>query len=141
MAAARLAGTKNVMPRGSNGNERSAGTQRNKRRGVRKKSAPARATRTRAGKAAGNAATDIKSLAQIYAPGAIRELARLSVEAQSEAARISAIDKILDRAGHPIRTMAGTAEKPMEIVVAVSASLDAKLDRIANAIAAGKAED
>ena len=93
-----------------------------------------------AGKTGDKTATDIKSLARGYAAAAIKELARLSVEAQSESARVSAIDKILDRAYGPIRTIAGNKEKPMEIVVGVSASLDAKLDRIAHGIAAGSPE-
>jgi hypothetical protein len=87
-------------------------------------------------------ALDIKTLARLYAPAAIQELARLSVEAQSEAARVSAIDRLLDRAyGRPNGTITGNREKPLEMIVGVSASLNAKLDRIANAIAAGATQD
>jgi hypothetical protein len=106
----------------------------------RNKDASKRAPSKAAGRTGDKTATDIKSLARGYAAAAIKELARLSVEAQSESARVSAIDKILDRAYGPIRTIAGNKEKPMEIVVGVSASLDAKLDRIAHGIAAGSAQ-
>lgn len=41
---------------------------------------------------------EIKELAQQYAPEAIAELARLMKEAESDAARVSAIKEILDRA-------------------------------------------
>ena len=40
---------------------------------------------------------DIKALAQVHAPVAISELARLAVEAQSEPARVAAIKELLDR--------------------------------------------
>src|SRR5258706_1475207 len=120
--------------------ERRVGAKRSKPKGRREKSLPKRAAIGVADELRGSPASDIKSLARIYAPGAMRELARLSVEAQSETARISAIDKILDRAHGPIRATAGNMEKPLEIIVGVSASLDAKLDRIAHAIAAGSAQ-
>jgi hypothetical protein len=42
---------------------------------------------------------DIKALAQKHTDGAIAELARLAVGAESEAARVSAIKELLDR-GH-----------------------------------------
>jgi hypothetical protein len=41
---------------------------------------------------------EVKALAQTYAPAAIKELARLSTEAESEAARVAASKEILDRA-------------------------------------------
>lgn len=44
------------------------------------------------------ATADVRALAGKYAPDAISELARLSIEAESEAARVSAIKEILDRA-------------------------------------------
>jgi hypothetical protein len=111
------------------------------RKDGRKKNAPTK--KSSLTNASRKATADIKSLARVYAPAAIRELARLSVDAQSETARVSAIDKILDRAYGPVRTAAGTGakEKPLEMIVGVSASLNAKLDRIANAIAAGAAQD
>src|SRR6185295_8321696 len=57
--------------------------------------------RERAGrpKGARNKVTaEVKALAQTYAPAAIEELARLSTEAESEAARVAASKEILDRA-------------------------------------------
>jgi hypothetical protein len=44
------------------------------------------------------ATADIRELARQYAPDALKELARLSVNAVSEAARVGAIKEILDRA-------------------------------------------
>jgi len=127
------------MAGGSKAHERSGMLPGNHKAG-RKRSVSKRTTRKTVDRSADNPTIDIKSLARIYAPGAIRELARLSVEAQSESARISAIEKILDRAYGPLRTTAGTSEKPLEIIFGVSASLDAKLDRIAHAIAVGTAQ-
>lgn len=43
------------------------------------------------------ATADIKALAQAHAPVAIKELARLAVKAESEAARVAAIKELLDR--------------------------------------------
>ena len=44
------------------------------------------------------ATADIKALAQVHAPQALEELARLASEATSEQARVAAIKEILDRA-------------------------------------------
>lgn len=44
------------------------------------------------------ATADVRALAGQYGPDAIKELARLAVEAESEPARVSAIKEILDRA-------------------------------------------
>ena len=44
------------------------------------------------------ATADVKALAQSYAPEAVKELARLALNAQSEQARVTAIKEILDRA-------------------------------------------
>lgn len=44
------------------------------------------------------ATADVKALAQKYAPAAMAELARLSVEAESEQARVAACKEIMDRA-------------------------------------------
>lgn len=43
------------------------------------------------------ATADIKALAQAYAPAAMKELARLSVLAESEPARVAAIKELFDR--------------------------------------------
>lgn len=44
------------------------------------------------------ATADVKALAQKHGPSAIKELARLMVKAESEAARVAACNAILDRA-------------------------------------------
>ena len=62
------------------------GSKPGERRGGRKAGTPNKAT------------VEIRSLARDYAPAAIEELARLSTEAQSEQARISACNAVLDRA-------------------------------------------
>ena len=41
---------------------------------------------------------DIRELAKQYAPAALKELARLAVEAESESARVSACNSVIDRA-------------------------------------------
>jgi len=61
------------------------GSKPGERRGGRKKGTLNKAT------------AEIKDLAQEYAPAALRELARLTTGALSEAARVSAIKEILDR--------------------------------------------
>ncbi len=43
------------------------------------------------------ATADIKALAMEHAPAAMKELARLATEAESEAARVSAIKELFDR--------------------------------------------
>ena len=43
-------------------------------------------------------AAELKALARDYAPAALAELGRLAIEAESEAARLSAIKEILERA-------------------------------------------
>ena len=53
--------------------------------GGRKKGVPNKATR------------DIKALAQVHGPKAIKELARLALEADTHAARVAAIKELLDR--------------------------------------------
>jgi len=44
------------------------------------------------------ATADVKALARKYTDAAIKELARLSTKAESEAARVAAIKELLDRA-------------------------------------------
>jgi hypothetical protein len=44
------------------------------------------------------ATADVRALAGQYAPSALKELARLATQAESEAARVSAIKEVLDRA-------------------------------------------
>jgi hypothetical protein len=130
------------MARGSKAGERKSTSKCRERRAGCKKNAPNKAPPKTRRKTPSKPASDIKTLARLYAPAAIQELARLSVEAQSEAARVSAIDRLLDRAyGRPNGMIAGNREKPLEMIVGVSASLNAKLDRIANAIAARATQD
>lgn len=62
------------------------GSRPGERRGGRRKGTPNKAT------------ADVRALAQRYAPAAVKELGRLSVEAESEQARVAAIREILDRA-------------------------------------------
>ena len=61
------------------------GSEPGERRGGRQKGTPNKAT------------AEVRELALEYGPDAIRELARLSMEAASETARISAIGMLLDR--------------------------------------------
>src|SRR6202158_1828433 len=62
------------------------GSKPGKRRGGRQAGTPNKAT------------ADVKALAQSYGPEAVKELARLALNAQSEQARVAAIKEILDRA-------------------------------------------
>lgn len=66
-------------------------------------------------KGASNKATkEIKDLAQVYAPAALKELARLMLEAESEAARVAAIKEILDRAyGKSPQAIVGDPNQPI----------------------------
>lgn len=43
------------------------------------------------------ATAEIKALAQVHAPAAIKELARLALKAKSEQARVAAIRELIDR--------------------------------------------
>lgn len=61
------------------------GSKPGERRGGRKSGTPNKAT------------AEIREIARKYAPGVIKELARLATQAESEAARVSAIREILDR--------------------------------------------
>jgi hypothetical protein len=62
------------------------GSKPGERRGGRQRGTPNKATR------------EISELAKGYAPAAVKELARLATKAESETARVAAIDKLLDRA-------------------------------------------
>lgn len=63
---------------------------------------------------------EIKTLARQYAPAALEELARLAREAESEQARVSAANSILDRAyGKPAQAIVGGDEDEREIQLAV----------------------
>lgn len=59
-------------------------------------------------KGALNKATqELKDLARVHTPAAIAELARLAVAAESETARVAAINSLLDRGhGRPAQSIA-----------------------------------
>jgi hypothetical protein len=63
-----------------------SGSKPGERRGGRKAGVPNKAT------------AEIRAIARKHGPDAVRELARLTKEAQSEQARISACNALLDRA-------------------------------------------
>jgi hypothetical protein len=80
------------------------------------------ATRTKTGgrkMGTPNKATrEVKDLAQQYAPDAIKELARLSREAENESARVSAIKELLDRAyGKSPQAVTGDNGGPIKIIM------------------------
>ncbi len=67
------------------------------------------------------ATAEIKELAQQYAPAAVKELGRLMIEAESEAARVSAIKEILDRAyGKAPQALTGEDGGPIQHEVGVA---------------------
>lgn len=77
------------------------------------------------------ATAEVRLLAQEYGPDALKELHRLSREAESEAARVSACNAILDRAygkspaSVPIVIDIPKAETPAEVARAVAAVIRA----------------
>ena len=61
---------------------------------------------------------EIKTLAQEYAPAAMKELARLAKNANSEQARCTAIGMLLDRGyGKPPQVIAGDRENPLQLII------------------------
>ena len=83
------------------------GSKPGERRGGRKKGTPNKAT------------ADVKALAQQYAPDAIKELARIAAKGESEAARVSAIKELLDRAyGKSPQAVTGEDGGPIQHAVA-----------------------
>ena len=59
------------------------------------------------------ATAELKHLARQYTPAALKELARLSTQAQSEQARVSAIKELLDRGyGKATQPIAGDKDAP-----------------------------
>lgn len=63
------------------------------------------------------ATADVKAMARLYVPDALKELARLSLEAESEQARVSAIKEIMDRAYGKATTMiGGDVENPLQVI-------------------------
>ena len=82
------------------------GSAPGERRGGRKKGVPNKAT------------ADVRALAGQYAPEAIKELGRLATGAESEAARVSAIKELLDRAyGKSTQAITGLDGGPVDIKI------------------------
>lgn len=85
------------------------GSKPGERRGGRKKGTPNKAT------------AEFKALAGQYTEAALIELARLSTEAESEAARVAAIKEIFDRAyGRPAQAVDVTGDMKftgLEVIV------------------------
>lgn len=69
------------------------------------------------------ATADVKKLAGKYAPAAMKELGRLAAKAESEAARVSAIKELLDRA---------YGKAPVAVTVDADARLIVQLVKFAN---------
>ena len=100
------------------------GSKLGKRRGGRKAGVPNKAT------------AEIRMLAREHGPAAIQELARLAKEAQSEPARISACNALLDRAYGRSQ-----ASQPVELDLPDTSTIDGvtrSLTAILEATAAGK---
>ena len=95
------------------------GAKPGERRGGRKAGVPNKVTR------------DIRALAQKYTDRAIKRLAHLVENAESEAAQVAAIRELLDRAY-------GKSKQPLEHDV--SDGLEDWLDRLAKRSGAGAAE-
>lgn len=84
------------------------GSKPGERRGGRKAGTPNKVT------------LEIKALAQQHAPSAVKELARLAVKAESEAARVAAIKEILDRSyGKSPQALTGEGGGPIQHEVGV----------------------
>ena len=101
-----------------------AGSNPGERRGGRKAGVPNKAT------------AEIRRLAREHGPAAIQELARLAKEAQSEQARISACNALLDRAYGRSQ-----ASQPVELDLPDTSTIDGvtrSLTAILEATAAGK---
>lgn len=95
----------------------SRGSKPGERRGGRKAGTPNKAT------------ADVKALAAPYSAAAVKELARLATGAESEAARVSAIKELLDRAfGKSPQAVTGEGGGPIQHIVDLS---DASLAAIA----------
>ena len=85
------------------------GAKPGERRGGRAKGTPNKST------------AEVKQLAGKYAPAALKELARLSTEAESEQARVSACKEILDRAyGKAPQAITGDDGGPIETKIILS---------------------
>ena len=92
------------------------GAKPGERRGGRKKGVPNKLT--------SEVRAEVKALAQKYAPAALKELGRLSVEAESEQARVAASKEILDRAyGKATQPVSGDADAdPLQVQASIEVS-------------------
>jgi len=71
---------------------------------------------------------EIRAVAQQYAPDALKELARLAMEAESESARIAAIKELLDLAyGKPPLTVSDDDDGPQKIEISWMSDLLAEV--------------
>jgi hypothetical protein len=95
------------------------------------KTGPPNAGKGRPKGALNKATAEVRGLAREYGPDALKELHRLSNEAESEAARVSACNAILDRAygkssaSVPIVIDIPEAETPADVSKAVAAVIRA----------------
>lgn len=78
-------------------------------------------------------AADVRAAAQQYTTEALASLAQIMRDGESEQARVSAANAILDRGhGKPAQVISGDAENPLTIqLTGLADALRAKLDRIA----------
>lgn len=84
------------------------GSKPGERRGGRVKGVPNKAT------------AEIKTIARQYTGQAIATLAEIMVNGQSEAARVAAVNALLDRAyGKPSQVVAGDPENPLRMIAKV----------------------
>jgi hypothetical protein len=65
------------------------------------------------------ATADVKAAASVYTDAALKELARIMLKSESDAARVSAIKELLDRAhGKPAQAVqVGGGDSPVEMVM------------------------
>lgn len=98
-----------------------AGSKPGERRGGRKKGVPNKANR------------ELKEIAGEYTDRALEVLADIMENGESEQARVSAADKLLDRAhGKPSQTqvIAGDKNNPLELFIGFRDGIRSKLARI-----------
>lgn len=82
------------------------GSKPGERRGGRKPGVPNKATR------------DLKALAQKYAPEALKKLASIMRNSDSDAAKVAAIKEIFDRGyGKALQTVGGENGGPLKVII------------------------
>ena len=66
------------------------------------------------------ATSELKALAQTHTPAAMKELARIATNSESDAARVSAIKELFDRGyGRPAQAIIGGEDTDPEIKLAM----------------------